>query len=82
MLSFLVFRCHFFESLHTDLLMTSLIMRLAIAHITYNHFRYCIKRTLILGKVYECISGWHGQGIDENKSDMLSENGLRRFIIT
>lgn len=29
-----------------------------------------------------CILGWHGQGIDENKSRMHSENGLRLFIIT
>jgi hypothetical protein len=56
-----MFRRHVFESLHTDLLMTSLIMRLAIEHITYIHFRYCIKRTLILGKVYECVY-WVGTG--------------------
>ncbi len=32
--------------------------------------------------IWMCILGWHGQGIDENKSIMLSENGLRLFIIT
>lgn len=63
--------------------MTSSIMRLAMEHITYVYFQYCIKRTLTLGKVYECADRVrHGRSIDDNKSDMQSENGLRLFIIT